>query len=83
MYFRQTSPGEFSGTIEPGCKCHVKYGKEKTYVKSEVTVNKDSLISEDSGYEVETDKKVWGSDFGPLMFKKIDNFDYFIDKNWR
>ena len=82
MYFREINPGIFSGTIESGCKCFVEYGKDKTYVKSEVTVNKNILISEDSGHELETDKKIWGSDFGPLIFKKIDNFDCFIDDNW-
>ena len=83
MYFRETNPGNFSGTIESGRKCYIKYGEEQTYVKSEVIVNKYILISEDSGYEIETDKKIWGSDFGPLIFKKIDNFDSFIDKNWQ
>ena len=82
MYFIETKPGNFSGTIESGCKCYIQYGKDKTYVKSEVKVNKKILISEDSGHHVETDKKIWGSDFGPLIFKKIDNFDYFIDENW-
>jgi len=82
MYFRETKPGNFIGNIESGCKCYIQYGKDKTYVKSEVIVNKDSLISKDSGYEIETDKKIWGSDFGPLIFKKIDNFDCFIDENW-
>ena len=82
MYFRESNPGNFSGTIESGCKCFVQYGKDKTYVKSEVNVDKERLISEDSGFEIKTDKKIWGSEFGPLIFKKIDNFDCFIDKNW-
>ena len=83
MYFRETKPGDFLGTIESGCKCYIQYGKDKTYVKSKVSVNKNSLICEDSGYEIESNKKVWGSDFGPLIFKKIDTFDYFIDENWK
>tara|TARA_Y100001968_G_scaffold265597_1_gene254828 strand:- start:148 stop:747 length:600 start_codon:yes stop_codon:yes gene_type:complete len=82
MYFRETKPGNFSGSIEPGCKCYVQFGKDKTYVKSNVIIDKNSFISEDSGYKIETDKKIWGSDFGPLIFKKIDNFDCFIDENW-
>ncbi len=82
MQFRETKPGSFAGHIEPGDKCFIQNGKEKTYVKSEVILTKESLISEDSGYEIETGKKVWGSNFGPLVFKKIDNFDYFIDHNW-
>mgnify|MGYP003315993434 CR=1 FL=1 len=83
MYFRKTNPGNFLGTIEPGCKCYIKYGKDKTYVKSKVTVNENILISEDSGYEIETGKKIWGSEFGPLIFKKIVNFNCFIDENWK
>ena len=83
MYFRETSSGNFLGTIESGCKCHIQYGKDKTYVNSKVQVNKNILISEDSGYEVETDRKIWGSNFGPLIFKKIDNFDFFIDEHWK
>ena len=82
MHFRETKPGNFLGNIEPGNKCFIKNGNEKTYVKSEVLLNKKSLISEDSGYEIVTGKKVWGSNFGPLIFNKIDNFDYFIDRNW-
>ncbi len=82
MHFRETKPGNYSGTLEPGCRCYIQYGKNKTYVNSEVRVNKNSFIAEDSGYEIETDKKIWGSDFGPLIFKKLDNFDYFIDENW-
>ena len=82
MYFREIKPGIFSGTIESGCKCYIQYGKNKTYVNSKVRVNKNSFIAEDSGYQIETEKKIWGSDFGPLIFKKLDNFDYFIDENW-
>ena len=82
MYFRETNPGNFSGTIESGCKCYIQYGKDKTYVKSKVEVNKNILISEDSGFAIKTGRKIWGSDVGPLIFKKIDDFDSFIDENW-
>ena len=82
MCFREKKQGKYLGSIESGCRCYIQYGKDKTYVQSEVIVNKKSLISEDSGYEIGTDKKIWGSDFGPLIFKKIDNFDCFIDENW-
>ena len=83
MYFKETNPGNFLGTIESGCKCLIEYGSDKTYVKSKVTVNKNILISEDSGYEIETDKKVWGSEFGPFILKKIVNFDCFINEYWK
>ena len=83
MHFRESSLGTFLGNVEPGRKCYVKIGKQKTYLKSKVILNKKSLTSEDSGYEKETDKKIWGSNFGPLVFKKIDNFDNFIETYWR
>ena len=82
MHFRETKPGNYLGHIEPGRKCFIQQGKVKTYVKSKVILNKSSLISEDDGYEINTDKKVWGSKFGPLIFKKIKSFDYFIENNW-
>ena len=82
MNFREKEPGEFIGNIEKGEKCFIQNGDKKTYVKSEVILNKNSLISEDSGYEIKTSKKAWGSNYGPLIFKKIDNFDSFIDHNW-
>ena len=82
MHFRENNPGNFIGNIEPGGKCYIKKGKEKTYVKSLVRINKGNFISEDSGYNIETGKKVWGSNFGPLVFKRIDNFDEFIESNW-
>ena len=60
MYFRETKPGNFSGAIESGCKCHINYGNEITYVQSEVEVNNQLLISEDTGYKLDTEKKIWG-----------------------
>ena len=83
MHFKEDSPGNFLGHIEPGEKCFIQRETRKTYVKSEVKLTKNTLISEDSGYEKETNKKVWGSNFGPLIFKKIKNFDKFIDSNWK
>ena len=82
MHFIENNPGSFIGNIEPGGKCYIQKGKETTYVRSKVILNKNNLISEDSGYDKETGRKVWGSNFGPLVFNKIDNFDKFIDNNW-
>jgi len=83
MHFKESYPGNFIGQIEPGGKCYIQKGKEKTFVKSDVILNNKILISEDSGYKKATGKKIWGSNFGPLVFKKIDSFDDFINKNWQ
>ena len=82
MHFKENSPGIYTGNLEPGEKCYIQRGKEKTYVKSLVIINNKNFISEDSGYEIKTNKKAWGSKFGPLVFKKLKNFDNFIDTNW-
>jgi len=82
MHFSEDNPGNFVGHIEPGNKCYIQKETVKTYLRSKVKLNNNRLISEDSGYEIETDKKIWGSNFGPLFFKKIKNFDDFIDENW-
>tara|TARA_B100000965_G_scaffold400230_1_gene421758 strand:+ start:4854 stop:5450 length:597 start_codon:yes stop_codon:yes gene_type:complete len=82
MFFKENTPGNFIGNIEPGRKCHIKREGEETYLKSEVILNKNTLISEDSGYKKGTDEKIWGSGFGALVFNKINNFDNFIDSNW-
>ena len=83
MHFRENILGDFLGNIEPGKKCYIQKSNLKTYVNSEVILKRNYLISEDSGYETETNKKLWGSNFGPLVFEKIDNFDNFIDSNWK
>ena len=83
MHFLESSPGNFSGNIEPGERCYLQKDNKITYIKSQVELTKDILISEDSGYEKITNKKIWGSDYGPLVFKKIQIFDEFIESNWR
>ena len=82
MHFRKNNQGSYIGLIEPGRNCYVQERKEKIHVKSKVILNDTSLISEDSGIEEETGRKVWGSDYGPFVLKKINNFDKFIESNW-
>ena len=82
MHFKENDKGKFIGYIEPGENCYVQKGKSITYVNSQVILTENSLISEDFGYEKNTGKKIWGSDFGPLIFKRISNFNDFIEKNW-
>ncbi len=82
IHFTETKPGNYSGNIKPGKNCCSSKGGKLIYTLSQVRINKQSWISEDSGYEKETDKKLWGSKYGPLEFKKIDSFNKFIEDNW-
>ena len=82
MHFKEDSPGNFIGNIMPGRNCCILKGKKYIYTISQVRVNSQNWISEDSGYERKTNKKVWGSNYGPLRFKKIKSYNQFIDENW-
>ena len=83
MHFEQKKPGNYFGNLEVGKKCFIQKEQTLTYIKSEVILYKKHFICEDSGYEEKTDKKIWGSKFGPLIFKKVIDFDQFIESNWK
>ena len=90
LFFFQVSSFSDENTFRKNC---LKLADIGNYIKNDefdgidfdlidVNLAKNILFTEDAGYDEKTDKKVWGSDFGPLIFKKIDNFDYFIEQNW-
>lgn len=82
MHFKETNPGNYTGNIKPGKNCCSLKGGTLIYTLSQIKINKKSWISEDSGYEKETDKKLWGSKYGALEFKKTNSYQKFIDDNW-
>jgi len=71
MHFCETNNGNYIGELEPGCKCIVKRGSIKTYVSSAIQLNKKGWISIDEGFDINTKEKVWGSNHGPIKFKRI------------
>ena len=70
------------GQVEPGNKCLIprKDGR-MTYLKSDVEVTENIWISRDTGFDVDTDEKVWGSTTGLLKFEKVQNFAHELPKN--
>ena len=53
-----------------------------TYLVSEVEVTQDSWISRDRGYDPDTNRQIWGSEHGQLVFKKIEDIGEMITSDW-
>ncbi len=49
---------------------------------SEVEVDETNWISRDRGFDPESDQPRWGSEHGPLRFKRIENFSELITSSW-
>ena len=82
MHFHETSPGSFAGRVEPGKNCLVPRDGQLTYLVSEVNVDRDSWVSRDRGFDPNTDQPKWGSEHGPLKFKRIQDFSALITPEW-
>ena len=82
MHFREMSPGCFTGNVEPGKNCLVPRNGQLTYLVSEVTVDRNSWVSRDRGFDPNTDQPKWGSEHGPLRFKRIEDFSTLITPEW-
>ena len=82
MHFRETSTGCYTGTVEPGKNCLVPRDGQLTYLVSEVKVDRDSWVSRDRGFDPNTDEPKWGSEHGPLKFKRIQDYSALITPEW-
>jgi CpeT protein len=82
MHFKETSTGHYVGSVEPGKECLVPRDGKLTYLVSEVEVNKESWISRDRGFDPITDEVQWGSEHGPLKFKRVSDFSEMVTPQW-
>ena len=65
----------FAGEVEPGNQCLIpRRDGSMTYLVSEVEVTQNTWVSRDTGYDVNTHEKIWGSTSGLLKFNKIQDF---------
>lgn len=69
IIMKQTGPETFYGGTST-CECWVDWNGIKTYVQNEVTLTKDEYHVIDRGIHAETNKKVWGSDWGAFKFMR-------------
>ncbi len=82
MYFHEVSKGTFHGSIEPGEKCIIIRNGGETFVDSKVRIDGKTLCSIDEGYAVSSRHKVWGSENGPLLFKKEVSPSNYYANSW-
>ena len=82
MHFREVSPAHYKGKVEPGNSCLISREGETTYLTSEVEVNQYKWISLDRGFDPKTHEQRWGSEYGPLQFKRVLNLGKEIESNW-
>lgn len=77
MVFRWDE-GKFIGQVEPGNLCLIEKQGCQTYLVSDVEITESTWVSLDKGLDVNTHEQVWGSEHGPLKFKKRESFDHEI-----
>ena len=82
MQFKETKTGHYVGNVEPGKECMVPRDGKLTYLVSEVEVNEHTWISRDRGFDPETDEVRWGSEHGPLKFKRIEDLSEMVTSQW-
>lgn len=82
MHFREIEDGRYLGEVEPGKNCLVPRDGQLTYLVSEVDVNATDWISRDRGFDPENDEQRWGSEHGPLRFKRVAHLGEELDMNW-
>ena len=83
MHFKTKKSRQYIGSVEPGKKCMIPRNGQITYLVSEVEVTEHSWTSRDRGYDPNTNKQIWGSEHGKLIFKKIENISKTIEEDWR
>ncbi|WP_114993258.1 chromophore lyase CpcT/CpeT [Synechococcus sp. UW179A] len=82
MYFKEETTGHYIGHVEPGKACIVPRDGKLTYLVSEVEVNEQSWVSRDRGFDPKTDEVRWGSEHGPLKFKRVADFSEMVTSEW-
>ena len=82
MHFLEISPGKYIGKVEPGRKCLIKKDGQMTYLVSNVELSNEELKTLDEGIEINTNKKIWGSEHGPLTFRKVEKLDKQLVGEW-
>ncbi len=71
MNFLKLKKGIYTGKLDQEKKCIINRDGDNTYLISKVEVSKDKFTSIDEGFDINTNKKVWGSDFGALSFDRV------------
>ena len=73
MLFRQVGEDHYVGELESRKQCIIKRQDGSiTYLVSHVDISKRFLITIDEGFDLISNRKVWGSESGRIKFKRVD-----------
>jgi CpeT protein len=53
-----------------------------TYLVSEVDVDATTWVSRDRGFDPNTNEQCWGSEHGPLRFKRVSFLGDSLKEDW-
>lgn len=82
MHFHEVGTDCYRGEVEPGHKCLVPRDGQLTYLISEVDVDSTTWVSRDRGFDPETHAQKWGSEHGPLKFKRVASLGDSLNLDW-
>ena len=82
MHFKEEDCNVFVGEVEPGNLCLIKHSGKITYLSSKVKLKQNSWTILDEGFDKTTNIKVWGSLYGPIKFRKINNLSSIMDEDY-
>jgi CpeT protein len=63
----------FVGSVE-GKQCLIRKNNRTTYLISEVELTASTFTCWDRGMDIETNRQVWGSEYGALKFDKVESY---------
>ncbi len=72
MSFYKINNDSYRGFLKKERKCIVKRNEHCTYLVSNVIFNKNKFLSKDEGYDIKTNQKIWGSNHGYLVFRRVN-----------
>mgnify|MGYP001189383992 CR=1 FL=1 len=82
MHFININQLNFRGNVEPGNKCIINRSGVNTCLSGYVEFNPFSWQSLDEGFDINTNKKIWASENGPMKFTKISSIPKIIYEKW-
>ncbi len=71
MNFHEQTKGKYIGRLKECRKCIIRKNGKDTYIISNSILEKEKFISKDEGFDIKTNKKVWGSENGYLVFERL------------
>ena len=70
IIIKQSGPKVYTGGTST-CECYVNWSGQNTYLQNNIELTETQYKVIDSGFDVNTKQKVWGSQYGHLVFDRM------------